>query len=146
MPDQTAAADSASVQPIKKKFGGPQAGAGRPKGSSDKVSKEIKDLCKGYTEEIISTLIEIVRNKKASPVARIAAGNSILDRGWGKPTQTIAGDPDNPPVVAIQVIYAKESHVPLPSSKFKMPDAIAGEIIEHHDIIEDEEDYDTSDG
>jgi hypothetical protein len=30
--------------------------------------------------------------------ARIAAANALLDRGWGKPTQPLAGAPDEPPI------------------------------------------------
>jgi hypothetical protein len=30
--------------------------------------------------------------------ARVAAANALLDRGWGKPTQLIAGDEDGAPI------------------------------------------------
>ena len=36
-------------------------------------------------------------NKQDAPEsARVAAANSLLDRGWGKAAQIVAGDPDNP--------------------------------------------------
>jgi hypothetical protein len=33
-----------------------------------------------------------MRNTKATPPARVAAANALLDRGWGKPTQAIGND------------------------------------------------------
>jgi len=30
--------------------------------------------------------------------ARIAAANALLDRGWGRPTQPLAGDAEEPPI------------------------------------------------
>jgi hypothetical protein len=39
-------------------------------------------------------------NKDSAPEsARVAAANSLLDRGWGKATQLIAGDEDSAPIV-----------------------------------------------
>ena len=57
---------------------------GRPK--SDVT---IKDLAKQYTEQAINTLYEITQNKKAPHSARVHAACALLDRGWGKPTQSI---------------------------------------------------------
>jgi hypothetical protein len=37
-----------------------------------------------------------MRSTKAPPAARIAAANSLLDRGWGKVPQSLAGDAQNP--------------------------------------------------
>lgn len=32
----------------------------------------------------------------ANDAARVSAANSLLDRGWGKPTQPLSGDEENP--------------------------------------------------
>jgi hypothetical protein len=32
----------------------------------------------------------------------VSAANHLLDRGWGKPTQPVSGDPDNPLVHVIE--------------------------------------------
>jgi hypothetical protein len=37
-----------------------------------------------------------MRQRKAPQAARVSAAQVLLDRGWGKPTQIIAGDPENP--------------------------------------------------
>jgi len=36
---------------------------------------------------------------EAPAAARVAAANSLLDRGWGKATQPIAGDEESGPIV-----------------------------------------------
>jgi hypothetical protein len=46
-------------------------------------------------------------NKDNAPEsARVAAANSLLDRGWGKATQPISGD-DDAPAISIQAIVRK---------------------------------------
>ena len=41
-------------------------------------------------EEAINTLVTIMDDPKAPPAARVAAANSLLDRGYGKSTQPIS--------------------------------------------------------
>jgi hypothetical protein len=66
---------------IKGKSGNP---GGRPK-----VVGEVQALAREISEEAISALRDIIRDKKAPPAARCVAANSILDRGYGRPSQTI---------------------------------------------------------
>ena len=42
-------------------------------------------LARTFTREAISTLHEIMKNKKTTANARVAAAVALLDRGWGKP-------------------------------------------------------------
>lgn len=56
----------------------------------------VASYARGHTEKALNTLVKIMEDEEAPPTARVAAANSVLDRGWGKPVQTIAGDPDNP--------------------------------------------------
>ena len=37
----------------------------------------------------IETLASIMRDKNAPPAARVSAANAILDRGYGKPAQSV---------------------------------------------------------
>jgi Family of unknown function (DUF5681) len=62
--------------------------SGNP-GGRPKVVGEVQELAREHTAESISTLVEIMRNKKAPPAARAVAANSILDRGYGRPAQTL---------------------------------------------------------
>lgn len=58
--------------------------AGRPKG--------IERLAREHTERAIATLVRELDNPRNCVPAAVA----LLDRGWGRPKQTIAGDSENP--------------------------------------------------
>jgi hypothetical protein len=57
---------------------------GRPK---DVVN--VMALARQHTPQAIKTLQEICTDPKMPPNARVAAAVAILDRGWGKPAQTV---------------------------------------------------------
>lgn len=62
-----------------------------------KVSRAVRELnvesiARGYTRLALSTLAGIMKGPKYPPSARVAAANSILDRAWGKPSQSVAVD------------------------------------------------------
>ena len=61
-----------------------------------KTPLEIKSLARKHTETALKTLAGIMEQSSAPAAARVAAAQALLDRGWGKPTQTIAGDEENP--------------------------------------------------
>src|SRR5215831_6179088 len=64
---------------------------GRPAGLA-----EVRKLARKHTAEAIERLVTEMKQGDTSN-ARIAAANAILDRGWGKPTQPLAGDGGGPP-------------------------------------------------
>jgi hypothetical protein len=68
--------------------GGARPGAGRPKGSLNKATADIKAAAQAYTEDALATLAQIMKAGE-SEAARVAAANSILDRGFGKPRQSM---------------------------------------------------------
>ena len=55
---------------------------------------EIRSLSRSYTRGMLAVLVGVARQKTAAPAARVAAANSVLDRGWGKADQmhTVDGD------------------------------------------------------
>src|SRR5579872_6147392 len=53
---------------------------------------EIRSMARSHTKTALNVLVAVMRNTKATPPARIAAANAILDRGWGKPTQSLGND------------------------------------------------------
>ena len=69
--------------------------SGNP-GGRPKVVGQVRDLARKHTADAIAVQVEIMGDKKAPAAARSAAAASILDRGWGKPTQPLANDPENP--------------------------------------------------
>ena len=53
----------------------------------DRWSKiDLKDLARQHTHAALETLVEVMSDIDAPPSARLTAANSLLDRGWGKPT------------------------------------------------------------
>lgn len=72
--------------------GGKREGAGRPKGSRSAATKQqqarISDLARQYAEDALDALVEIATEGE-SEAARVSAANSILDRGYGKPVQSL---------------------------------------------------------
>jgi hypothetical protein len=65
---------------------------------------EIRSLARSHTRTALNVLVGVMRNTKAPAPARIAAANSILDRGWGKATQAI----DNGDGSALELIHRIE--------------------------------------
>jgi hypothetical protein len=49
-------------------------------------------IARRHTAKVVQALVDIALDPKADTNARIKAGNSILDRGWGKPTETLKAD------------------------------------------------------
>jgi hypothetical protein len=77
-----------------------QGQSGNPSGRP-KVIGYIRDLAREHTEEAVDTLLDVMRNQDAPSAARVAAAEAMLSRGWGKPTQPIAGDDAAPPITQI---------------------------------------------
>ena len=65
---------------------------------------EIRSLARSHTKSALNVLVAVMRNTKATPPARVAAANAILDRGWGKPTQAIENADDG----ALELIHRIE--------------------------------------
>jgi hypothetical protein len=50
---------------------------------------EIRSVARSHTRTAINVLVGIMRSKDATAAARVTAANVILDRGWGKPPQSL---------------------------------------------------------
>lgn len=75
--------------------GGKREGAGRPAGAVNKATDDLKALAREYTAEALEALVSVVRESD-SDAAKVSAANAILDRGYGKPSQVLSGDAQNP--------------------------------------------------
>jgi hypothetical protein len=64
---------------------------GRQKGVPNKTGRELREIAREYAPAAIKALEEICKNGE-SEAARVAAANSLLDRGHGKPTTVLVGD------------------------------------------------------
>ena len=63
-------------------------GAGRKKGTPNKVITDIKELAQGYGPEAIATLVELMRDADFETV-RVSAAKELLDRAYGKAIQPV---------------------------------------------------------
>ena len=46
-------------------------------------------MARAHTATALNTLAGIMEQKDAPPSARVSAATALLDRGWGKPAQTV---------------------------------------------------------
>jgi hypothetical protein len=54
-----------------------------------KAPIEIRSLARKHTESALRVLAGIMNEAKCPPAARVSAASAILDRGWGKPLQSM---------------------------------------------------------
>ena len=71
--------------------------SGNPSGRP-KVDPEVREAARAHTAAAIKRLATEMEDGDTSS-ARIRAAEVLLDRGWGKTVQPIAGDGENPLVV-----------------------------------------------
>ncbi len=67
--------------------GGKRPGAGRPKGSKDKVTTDIRAAAQEHGPAAVALLARLL-NDSPSKTLRFKAAVELLDRGFGKPRQS----------------------------------------------------------
>jgi hypothetical protein len=72
----------------------PRGRSGNP-GGRPKALADVQAYARQQTNTAIDVLASIMSDEKASPAARIAAANALLDRGYGKPTSIVETHIDN---------------------------------------------------
>ena len=75
--------------------GTPRVG-GRQKGTPNKATLDIKALAQEHGPELLGILVSLARDDETPHAARVAASKEVLDRGYGKPSQVLGSDPENP--------------------------------------------------
>jgi len=81
---------------------------GRPAGSPNKATACIRDAAREYTAKALLTLAEVMAGD--NPTARVAAANSLLDRAYGRPKQTVdTSGPGGGPIETVNIDPAKLS-------------------------------------
>lgn len=68
----------------------------------------VRTLARENTEKAIRALVDALDDEDAR--VRIAAANSVLDRGWGKPAQAIVGGEEGDPAInmALRVLFGRD--------------------------------------
>lgn len=73
--------------------GGKRTGAGRPKGATNKNTKDLQAIAQRHSEEAIQVLVDIMKDEDNPATARISAAKIIIERGHGKtPNEQTSGD------------------------------------------------------
>lgn len=103
MTGKTANPSLKNNQRAKPAKGGARVGAGRKKGEPNKATGSLRDLAREYTPQALTALAKIMLEGE-SEAARVSAANAILDRGYGKPSQVIAGDEDGGAIQTVNKI------------------------------------------
>ena len=70
--------------------GGKRPGAGRPAGSRNKTTNELRRSLSATAREFTPAALKALKDvasKGQSESARVAAACALLDRGWGRPAQ-----------------------------------------------------------
>ena len=68
--------------------------SGNP-GGRPRVIAELQELARAHAPQAIAELARLAKDAKSEP-ARIAAIKELLDRAYGKPTQFVAAENDEP--------------------------------------------------
>lgn len=102
--------------------GGKRPGAGRPKGSTSRATKEAKErlssLAKEHAPAALEALVRVMNDEDQSGAAVVAAANSILDRAYGKaPTAEPERDDEAPPVSWVIDVRASKGQVRVTKSE-----------------------------
>ncbi len=92
---------------VKGKSGNP---GGRPK-----AEHRVIDLAREHTEKAILTLVEIATTKKYGASARVAAAVALLDRGYGRPRQSVelSGSEGESLSLSVVLVSAKGVEIPI---------------------------------
>lgn len=81
--------------------------SGNPGGRVKEVA-HVRELARQHTEAAIKTLVEIMGSETEKGAARVAAAQALLDRGYGKPMQSVEhSGPDGGAVPGLVVTFVK---------------------------------------
>lgn len=87
--------------------GGARKGAGRKPGKVSAAKRTIAEMAKTHGEAALKVLVDIATSDQEPASARVSAANSLLDRGYGKPMQTVDNKSSDgsmsPPVTVYQL-------------------------------------------
>lgn len=95
--------------------GGKREGAGRPTGAVTKATADIREAAQEYTEQALAVLVEVMTTGD-SAAARVAAANSVLDRGYGKPKQAVDVDATVTATIQTIEVLVVDPKAPVPNS------------------------------
>jgi len=107
---------SKSIKPMNN-HGGKRQGAGRKPGALGRVTADIRALAQPYGADAVAELARLGGLTKepgaTNEATRVAALRELLDRGFGRATLPLTGDPEQP--MTIEFVWAPAA--PQPESR-----------------------------
>jgi hypothetical protein len=70
-------------------WGGARPGAGRPAGSPNQAGRALREAASKHTDEALAVLVALMNDAEQPGSVRVAAAQAVLDRGHGRPSQSI---------------------------------------------------------
>jgi hypothetical protein len=61
----------------------------------------MRQLARSHTREAVAALVDVVKNARRHPAARVLAARELLDRGWSKAVQPLGADGDGMISIAV---------------------------------------------
>ena len=68
--------------------------------AKSKAATEIRTLARRHSKAAVKVLAAIMNDEEGPATARVSAAQALLDRGWGKAAQVVAGEEGGQPVLA----------------------------------------------
>ena len=88
---------------------------GRKAGTPNKATAELKTIARQYTDAAVKELARLAL-EAASEQARVSAIKELLDRGYGRATQPLAGDHDHSPIqCVVRRVLSPDEAIPDPA-------------------------------
>lgn len=97
--------------------GGARPGAGRKKGAVSQARREIAEMAKDHAQAALQVLVSVANSAKSPAAARVSAATAILDRGYGKPRQSVEVDGSFAGAFTVQYVTAPKGPAPTPSDE-----------------------------
>lgn len=97
--------------------GGARPGAGRKPGQVSKAKREIAEMAKDHAAKALEVLVSVANNAKSPAPARVSAATAILDRGYGKPRQSVDMDGAFTGAFTVQYVTGPTGPAPEPSDE-----------------------------
>lgn len=97
--------------------GGARPGAGRKKGAVSQAKLDIAAMAKEHAGAALKVLVAVANNAKAPSAARVSAATAILDRGFGKPRQSVELDGTMSGVMTVTYVSAAAGPSVAPSDE-----------------------------
>lgn len=68
--------------------------------ANSKAAAGVRALARRHSKAAVKVLAAIMNNEEGPATARVSAAQALLDRGWGKAAQVLAGEEGGLPILA----------------------------------------------